>query len=220
MPDYIARPAGDGPWPGVVVIHEVWGLDDQARGHADRLAAMGFLAVAPDLFRGVAGIRCMISTFRALRAGRGGAFADIEAARRSLMTSPDCTRKVGIVGFCMGGGFALLCAGRGFDVAAPFYGALPASTEPLRNACSMVASYGGADHTLPGAAAELKRVLESFGIEHDVKEYPGAGFMSTERSGPKPLRPLLDRMVAGPDPVAAEDAWQRLERFFRRHLSD
>ena len=79
----------------------------------------------------------------------------------------------------MGGGFALLAAARGFDAAAPNYGPLPKDLDgALKGACPMVASYGGRDWELPGAAAKLEAALTRHGVAHDVKEYPGAGHPS------------------------------------------
>src|ERR1700733_12608766 len=110
---YVARPAGTGPWPGVVMIHEIFGLDDVMRGHADRLAGFGYLTLAVDLFSAGSNPRCLVTTMTTLIRGHGRAFADIGAARDYLAASPDCTGKVGVIGFCLGGGFALLHASHG-----------------------------------------------------------------------------------------------------------
>ena len=111
---HLAVPAvGAGPWPGVVVLHEVLGLTDDVREHADRLAAAGYLTVAPNLFTAGGAMRCLRATFTALSRGHGPAVDDVLAVRAWLTDRPDCTGKVGILGFCMGGGFALLLAARG-----------------------------------------------------------------------------------------------------------
>ncbi len=81
---YLARPSTPGPWPGVVVLHEVWGQDDVARRQADRLAAAGYLALLPDLYSDGGALRCLKATFAALKAQRGRAFQDIEASRTWL----------------------------------------------------------------------------------------------------------------------------------------
>ena len=112
---YLAVPAtSPGPWPGVVAIHEAFGLNDDIRAHADRLAALGYLALAPDLLGGRFWMRCIRSMFRQIAAGSGPAFEVLDACRGWLAERPDSTGKTGVIGFCMGGGFALMCArGRG-----------------------------------------------------------------------------------------------------------
>src|SRR3954447_13502916 len=221
VPAFIARPpVGDGPWPGVVVIHEVFGVIDDIREHATRIAAAGYVAVAPDLFRGRGAARCLLGTFRALSAGHGRQFDDIDAVRRELAALPDCTGRVGIIGFCMGGGFALLTAARGFDASAPNYARLPKDLDgALDGACPMVASYGGRDRGLSGSAAKLEAALERAGVEHDVKEYPDAGHSFLSRHPVGPFGPIVIRVTGvGYDQPSAEDAWGRIFAFFARHL--
>lgn len=180
-------PVGDGPWPGVVVLHEVFGVNDDIKQQADRLAAAGYLALVPDLFTAGGALRCLRSTFAALVSGEGAAYGDIEASRRFLADRAECTGRVGVIGSCMGGGFALMAASRGFDVAAANYGALPKDPEEvLRGACPVVGSYGRRDRGLPGAATKLEQVLAEVGVPFDVKEYPTAGhsFMNRHNVGP------------------------------------
>jgi carboxymethylenebutenolidase len=218
---YLATPEGTGPFPGVVVIHEAFGLDDQTRRHADRLARAGYLALAVDLFSEGGGRRCLVSTMRSMATGTGRAFTDISIARTWLAHSSLCTGKTGVIGFCMGGGFALLAARDDFDAASVNYGRLPRDLEDsLRGACPIVANYGGKDRTLKGAAAKLDTALTNLGIEHSVKEFPGAGhsFLNETEEGPAVLRPLMRVMGVGPDPESAPEAWQRIEDHFARHL--
>ena len=217
---YLAEPLGDGPWPGVVVIQDALGLGDDIRQQADRLAAAGYLAFAPDLYSG-RGIRCVVATLSASRSGRGPAYEDIDAARNHLIGRADCTGKIGIIGFCMGGGFALLSAPRGFDAASVNYGEVPkGAAERLAGACPVVGSYGGRDRSMPGRADHLRSALEQLGVVHDVKEYPDAGhsFMNRINAGPG-LGPLLH--VAGFDyhHPSSEDAWRRILGFFGDQLS-
>ena len=219
---YLASPAGTGPWPAVVMIHEIFGLDDVMRRHADRLAGLGYLTLAVDLFSAGGARRCLVSTMRTMSRGHGRAFGDISAARDYLADSSDCTGKIGVIGFCLGGGFALLSAGDGYEAAAVNYGQLPRQLdEALAGACPIVGSYGGRDRSLRGAAARLDAALDKAGVTHDVKEYPAAGhaFLNDAEAGPRALRPLLRVAGIGPEPESAKDAWGRIEVFFATHLN-
>ncbi len=217
----LVRPEGDGPWPGVVMVHEALGYDDVMRRQAERLAEAGFLTLAVDLFSAGGGkVRCMISAFRALTRGSGKQFADIEAARQYLLESPDCTGKIGVIGFCMGGGFALLTASKGFDASSVNYGMMPRDLSVLEGACPIVASYGERDQ-LAKVAGQLENELTPRSVVHDVKLYPKAGhsFLNDAETGPKLLRPIMRIAGVGPEPTAAADAWKRIDRFFHEHLT-
>lgn len=215
---YLAKPSGAGPWPGVLLIHEVWGLDEEMRAHARRLAAAGFLTLAVDLYSAGGARRCLVSTMRAMLSGEGRAFADIEVGRRWLESSPDCTGRVGAIGFCMGGGFALMTV-HSMAAVSVNYGFLPKDLD-MADACPVVASYGAKDRPLRGAAAKLATALTRAGVVHDVKEYPQAGhaFLNEGESGPRWLRPLLRATHSGPEPTAAADGWRRISSFFAEHL--
>lgn len=217
------HPVGAGPWPGVVILHEAFGIDEVLRRQADHLAAAGYLVAAPDLFGEGPRFRCMQTVFRSLRAQQGRPFEVIEACRTWLRDSSDCTGKVGVIGFCLGGGFALVLAGRGFDASSVNYGMVPDDVdEVLAGGCPVVASYGGRDRWLRPQVPRLAAALEAQGVPADVKVYPSAGhsFLNDELNGPVVLRPLLKILHAGPEPVAAADAWRRIEAFFGTHLSD
>ena len=163
-------PVGAGPWPGVVVLHEAFGLNDDIRQQADRLAAAGYLAVAPDLFSAGGAWRCLRATFRAVMTGRGRPSTTSRPRARWLAAREDCSGRIGVIGFCLGGGFALLTAARGFDAAAPNYAHLPKDLDgALEGACPVVASYGGKDKTLRGTAATLDGALARAGVPHDVQ---------------------------------------------------
>jgi carboxymethylenebutenolidase len=223
LPAYRAVPEGDGPWPGLVLVHEIVGLDDEMRCHADRLAAMGYLVVAPDLLARGRTVVCLAQTMTALRRGRGQAFDDLETARGALVADPACIGSVGVIGFCLGGGFALVLAGRpGWDVVAANYGALPQDLAALDGACPVVASYGGRDRYLRGAASTLEAALTERGVDHDVKEYPDAGHAFLNRADHSPwyVAPMTRLVMhVGPAPAASDDAWARIEAFLRRHLT-
>jgi carboxymethylenebutenolidase len=220
---YRATPAGEGPWPGLVLVHEIFGLDDEMRRHADRLAAMGYLVLAPDLLARGRRIVCLAQTMTALRRGSGQAFDDLESVRAALLADASCTGSVGAIGFCLGGGFALVLAGTpGWDAVAANYGALPRDLAALDGACPVVASYGGRDRYLTGAASTLVTALVARGVDHDVKEYPAAGhaFLNETATAPWYLAPMSRLIMrAGPEPASAEDAWARIEGFLGRHLT-
>jgi carboxymethylenebutenolidase len=221
VPGYLAVPAGDGPWPGVVVIHEAFGLTDDIRRKADELAGHGYLALAPDLYRGQSWVRCVTAAFRQIRANSGPAFTALDAAREFLAARTDCTGKTGVIGFCMGGGFALLCAPRaGFAAASVNYGEVPKDAERvLAGACPIVASFGGRDKGISKEAPEqLERALVVLDVPHDVEVYPGSGhrFMS-RASGVGAVFTKITGMSYQPHDAAA--AWQRIYAFFGQYLS-
>ena len=174
---YLVLPGTDGRAPGVVVLPEAFGLNDDIRGHADRLAAAGYLAFAPDLYAWSRKPRCVAATFANLARGSGRAFDDIEAARAWLAAHERSIGRVGVIGFCMGGGFAIALAGRGgYAAAAPNDGLVPKDAgRLLADACPIVGSYGARDWMAKGHAARLEKALTAAGIPHDVKEYSDTG---------------------------------------------
>lgn len=221
LPGHLALPSGAGPWPGVVVIHEAFGFTEDIRRIADRLAEHGYLALAPNFFsRCGSTLACVRAAFREMMAGTGQTFDDIDAARGWLAGRADCTGRVGVIGFCMGGGFALLAAPRlRFGAASVNYGRVPDDAERmLAGACPIVASYGGRDRGLRGHAERLDRALRANGIERDVKTYPDAGhsFLNRNRGA---LAFVFSKVFgAGYHSPSAEDAWRRILAFFDAHL--
>ncbi len=138
------------------------------------------------------------------------------AARDHLKALPECTGRVGIAGFCMGGEFALVMSPKGFDASAPFYGTpLPRElSETLDGACPIVASFGARDPIGIGAPKKLQRVLDHKGIPNDVKAYKAGHSFANKL----PAQPLLRITGFGYNQEATEDAWARVFSFFGEHL--
>ena len=225
-PGYLAmppRPASGGApqrFPGVVVVHDVFGPTPDLQRQAERVAAGGYIAVAPDLWHGKPWPLCIRSAFRQVMAGSGPAFEDIDAAAAWLAGLDTCTGQVGVIGFCMGGGFALMCAPRkGFAAASVNYGPVPKDIgRMLDGACPVVASYGGKDRMTRTELPRLEQALTERNLPHDVKVYPGAthAFMNEHEGGYGVLTRVLGLRY---DPDAASDAWRRIFAFFGEHLA-
>jgi carboxymethylenebutenolidase len=215
-------PEGKGPWPAAVMVHEVFGIDENMRAQIARLTSAGYVVLMPDLFSRGGMRKCLNATFRALTEGKGQAFDDVEAAKQYLIARPDCTGKVGVIGFCMGGGFALQLANHGYGASAVNYGMMPKDLDAvLSGACPIVGSFGGRDGQLKGAAAKLEVSLATKGVAHDIKEYPDSGhaFMNPHQAGGPVFGTLLRVSGAKPNPTDATDAWHRIEKFFGEHLA-
>jgi carboxymethylenebutenolidase len=223
---YFARPEGEGSFPAVVVIHDALGVSSDLHKQCEWLASEGYLAIAPDLFSGKTFFSCIFKAIREFSKRKGSFFEKIETARDFLRNHPDSTGKVGVIGFCFGGGFALLLSsGYDFDTASVNYGGtLPKDAEEyLKNACPIVASYGKLDRGSKGVAVKLEKILEQHGIEHDVKEYEDTDHAFMNDHDPKEV-PLFIKFIAyafgGGEyhDESCQDARKRIIAFFDKQL--
>ncbi|HEV2924747.1 MAG TPA: dienelactone hydrolase family protein [Solirubrobacteraceae bacterium] len=217
-------PAGEGPHPGVVVLHESFGLNDDIRRIAARFAKEGYAALAPDLYSHGTRIVCLSRVMVDMLSGAAAReIADVHAAREALAARPEVdAARIAVAGFCQGGGFALVAGTRpGFSAAAVNYGVVPSERSKLDGLCPVVASYGAKDRIVgPKMAERLERHLSALGVPRDVKTYDGAGhsFFSQVDGWQGWLARVPTPMAVGYDEQAAEDGWRRMLGFFDQHV--
>lgn len=222
----LALPAGEAPaggWPAVVAIHDILGFSPDIRRIARRLADSGYAALAPALYDGAgAPLLCVARTVRDSMRGEGRAYERLDAARSFLAARAEIDAgRIGVTGFCMGGGFALYWAARGgLQVSAPFYGNVPEQADALRRVCPVVAGYGDRDKPFIEEGRRLQKHLASLGIAHDVKIYEGVGhgYMNDHGDGLMSAIGRRSSMHAAYHEGAAEDSWARMLAFFGEHL--
>ena len=208
---FAALPDGDGPHPGVVVIHEAYGLNENIKDITRRFAESGYAALAVDLFAGRNRALCMARYMAGMLRGsleRAG-IGDLEAALGHLAAMPEVDpERIGAIGFCMGGGFAIAwaCTDDRLKAIAPFYAANPKPIDAVSRLCPVVGSYPEKDFSASAGRA-LDQALDKSGIEHDIKIYPGARHSF-----------FNDRGRAF-NKEAAEDSWARTITFFGKHLA-
>jgi len=218
-------PPGGARLPAVLVVHEAMGLNDDIRRIASRFADEGYVALAPDLVGAGWKPLCIARFFQGMgRVGTGRPYREMAAFQDWLGTRPEVDpERIGMAGFCAGGGFAMLYAARGgrrLRAIAPFYGALPADDSIIAELCPTVASYGGRDAMMGANGPRLQAALDAAGIPNDVRTYPRAGhsFMNHHDGLLGRLTPLMPTH-GGFEPAAAEDAWTRVLAFFAMHLA-
>ena len=211
---YLSLPRGGGRGPGVIVIQEWWGLVPHIKSVADRFAAEGFVALAPDLYHGE-------QTTSPDEAGKLMMALDIARTEKDLrgaiefLLAHEATEgaRVGTVGFCMGGVLSLYAASKNRQVGAcvVFYGIHPKVEPPLENLeAPVLGLYAERDQFVPPASVHaLEAKLKALGKPVEMHIYPG-----TDHAFFNDTRPEVY------DPAASSDAWQRTITFLREHLAE
>ncbi|MES1982988.1 MAG: dienelactone hydrolase family protein [Pseudomonadota bacterium] len=211
MRGYLALPARPaGKLPGVVVVHENRGLNPYIEDVARRLALANFVAFAPDALAPVGGYPGDEDKARELFAKLDPAkrTEDLVAAVPYLKSRPECTGKIGAVGFCFGGGIANLLAVRFADLAGavPFYGDQPAGADVARIKAPLLIHYAETDERINAGWPAFEAALKSNGVKYQMYKYPGTGHGFHNDTTPRY------------DKAAAELAWQRTLDFFNNNL--
>jgi carboxymethylenebutenolidase len=209
---YLTLPDGAGPFPGVVVIHEASGLNDNIRDICGRFTQEGYAALGADLFEGRSRAVCMARMFVGVMAGNLDHYGvpALKAALGRLAGHPQVdAARIGAIGFCLGGSIVLTwaCTDDRLTAIAPFYGAAPRPREAIRRLCPVVGSWPGKDFTTK-AAGVLETELTAAGVPHDLKVYTGA------------KHSFFNDQWRTYEPVAAADSWQRVLAFFADHVRD
>ena len=220
---HMVSPAQSQSVPAVIVIHDILGFNADTRRICERLSTgpMPLVVAAPDLYQGLGPKPiCVIKTLTALKRKEGVTFERLRVLHSWLAARPDVdSKRIAVIGFCMGGGFALLYGNEAeISVVAPFYGDVPTDASDLENICPVVGGYGELDAVFAPQGHRLKSHLESLSIPHDVAFYPDAGhsYMNQLTGAAKLGR--FSPMRAAYNEAAAEDSWRRIFDFFSKHL--
>jgi len=209
---FLARPEGEGPFPGVIVIQEWWGLNDNIKDIARRFAAEGLAAFAPDLYHGEVATEPDEAQKKMMALDMPRASQELVKAAEYLSQQPYINgRGIGSIGFCMGGGLALTlaCDTPLIKAVAPFYGFHPDPIDKVKDLQGPVlAVYAEHDAWINAAVREdLKEALDSHGKRYEMQVYPG-----TEHAFFNDTRPEVYKEAA------SNDAWNRVIALFRAEL--
>ena len=207
---YLARPEGEGSFPGLVIIHEAYGLNENIQDIARRFANQGYIALAVDLFTGRNRAVCMFRVMSGLLMNplNNRSIQDLKAALTFLSEQAGVDNsRLGAIGYCMGGSYAIAwaCTDDRLKAIAPYYAGNPRPLEAIARLCPVVASYPGNDFTTRNGQ-KLDVELDRYQVPHDIKIYPDAKhsfFNDTSRNY---------------NAAAAQDSWTRVLAFFEEHL--
>jgi carboxymethylenebutenolidase len=208
---YLARPEGDGPFPGVVIIHEASGLNENIKDIARRFANEGYVALAVDLFAGRNPTVCMVRFLGAwlFNSLNNSAIHDLKASLTFLSQQPGVDEsRLGAAGFCLGGGFVVCwaCTDNRLKAIAPYYGTNPRPLKAVARLCPVVGSYPGNDLTA-SSGRKLDVELDRYNVPHDIKIYPGAKHSF-----------FNDTLKGNYNEAAARDSWGRVLKFFSEQI--
>ncbi|HEY1905761.1 MAG TPA: dienelactone hydrolase family protein [Myxococcaceae bacterium] len=212
MKGYLVRPAkASGKLPGVLVVHENRGLNPHIEDVARRIALEGFMAFAPDALAPLGGYPGDEDKARELfgKLDQEKVREDFVAAAEYLKSRPDCTGKIGVVGFCFGGGIANMLATRLPDLAAavPFYGAQPKAEDVAKIKAALLIHYAEHDDRIDAGAAPFEAALKANHVRYQMFTYPG-----TQHGFNNDTTPRYDK-------AAAQLAWQRTIDFLKKNLA-
>jgi carboxymethylenebutenolidase len=212
MRGYLVRPAGaPGKLPGVLVIHENRGLNPHIEDIARRIAVEGFMTFAPDALAPLGGYPGDEDRARELfgKLDPAKVREDFVAAAEFLEKRPDCTGKIGVVGFCFGGGIANTLATRlpELKAAVPFYGAQPGAGDVARIKAPLLIHYAEHDDRINAGAAAYEAALKANHVRYQMFSYPG-----TQHGFNNDTTPRYDK-------AAAQLAWQRTIDFLKKNLA-
>ncbi len=210
-PGYLASPVGDGPFPAIVAIQEWWGLIPHMKEVADRFAEEGFVTLVPDLYYGKTAEEPNEAQKLAMALDRKKAIEEILAATKFLNAREDVfPKKVGLVGWCMGGGLSLSAAVQNGTVGAVvcFYGRPLEANDTEKLKVPVLGLYGELDGGIPvSMVQDFEEELERNQIKHNIHIYSGAQHAFFNDTRPQAFHP-----------EAAEDAWNRALAWLRDHL--
>jgi carboxymethylenebutenolidase len=211
---HLVKPNGNGPWPAMIVIQEWWGLDEQTKSIADRFAQEGYLAFAPDLYHGeLAQLGDGDTAAKLVQKYAPNAPLDLQSLFDALKSHPDCSGKIGTVGFCFGGRMSLaLGTSRPINAICTFYGGgMQTIFDQIRAnlKAPVLGFFGDADVSIPaGTVDQFDKLLDDIGVEHEVIMYPNSGHAFFRDSDPSVYKA-----------EASNDAWERAKKFFANNLN-
>ncbi len=212
MRDYLVQPAGDGPFPAVLIIHENRGLNPHIEDVARRAAVAGFLALAPDGLSPVGGYPGNDDDGRVLQRSVDPATLDQDMinSARYLKGHALSTGRLGATGFCWGGGMTnrlAVALGSDLDAGVPFYGAAAASQDVSKIEAALMIIYAGTDPRINAMWPDYEAALRANGVTHEMHMFEGT------------LHGFHNNSTPRYNEAAAALAWNRTIGFFREHLS-